>query len=480
MMRSACSRGFKGAVGLMAALAFAMSGVAAANADPVFGPLVPVLTGAIGHSSSPNAVFGPDAAVGPNGVVAIATVENCGVECGVLQPSARIELVSADSSGRFGAATVIASRSADLYEPRIASLGRSGVALTWVRVPHARKAPRTLMVSVCSWTGICQHPMIAAGNYGGELVGANEPDQPQAISDGTGRAMLVWRGPLRRTRSEIRPGGFYWRIIAGGRLGPVNLIPEPCVAWDLHVALSPHGEGEAVWNAECGSRTGGARSSGIRASRFAGQHFKRPITVAHGGNLAGPRAAVASDGAVVVAWRMITRWGPEATAENAGPVFASLRPADGDLSPPTMLSQADALATAITVGAGGSRFAVAWDQASSYTTGFVEPFSIDVVLGATSRPFGLPQTLSSNVSVSDVSDPPALAADSSGTTTVAWADSHAGLMVAQSPASGGFLAPESIAPRETGETSAAAAAAGRSTLLIALSAHEIATALHRD
>jgi hypothetical protein len=154
-----------------------------------------------------------------------------------------------------------------------------------------------------------------------------------------------------------------------------------------------------------------------------------------------------ADGTAVLAWREFTNAGMDETNVSAGPVLVSVRPARGSFSRARLLTDPAALATDLNVAIGAGRAVVGWTEASPDDQYFYGPHTMNVAVREPGAAFGSPVMLSSTaIGSRDITWPPGVAVDASGTATIAWGDSQLHAAVTQAAINSRFEPPASVAP----------------------------------
>ena len=219
-------------------------------------------------------------AVAPDGEAVIAWTEQ------VAGTATVRAAMRAAGTASFGAAQTL-SLPGDARTPAVAIAPDGSVVVVWKQV---RSGDPVIMAAT--------RP--AGGSFGTpeqlSAVGP-EPFAPQVAAGADGTVAAVWRsvqGGLETVQSALRPPGATVfdaaQVVAGP--GTDQLMPD--------VVVAPDGATTVTWNAG----GGGADSRELISTRWAGASaFDAPTTLSTAGRITGASAmAVASDGAVLVAW----------------------------------------------------------------------------------------------------------------------------------------------------------------------------------
>jgi hypothetical protein len=312
-----------------------------------------------------------------------------------------------------------------LSQPVVAVRGGGDGAVVW-GMGHR------VLLSLCD-EGRCATPV---------QVGSSRlsPDAQVAIDPASGRVTVLWRGT---TSGKDR---LQWRITTGGRLGPVHTLGE--FGSSPKIGTDASGKSIAVW----------LGNGGVRASARRKGEFLRPTTIATGA-VQGLRLDVASSGQTIAAWRAPAPGGADVQSPRGTPVSAS-RTRDTGFGPgQAVTGVADAGTLDVAINDNG-RAVLAFDRQADDVTATV---SAAYRPGA-GVPFGPAVALSTPQFVSEAWGSFA-AIDDNGMATVSWGGA-ATVAAARSDVNGVFGAAQSLAPINSGQSTAVlAAAAGASTFV---------------
>jgi hypothetical protein len=264
----------------------------------------------------------------------------------VRRPGGRWEKTRTVSDTRFGAA-----------QPRVAVDPRGRVLAVWARPSSRRGALRGPY--------LIQARSEDAHGHWGPLVtlGASAhffESSPGIAFDAHGDATVVWRG-YRRVGSRIRDVIKAAYRPAGGRFGAAASVSPATTAARSGpvVAMSPGGRSYVAWT------TGVDEPAVDAAARSRAGRWGAPQRLSTT-KASEPRIAVASDGAVVVAWREAAV-DTEGNGTQAGGVGAAIGTPAGSFSAPQHVADAQTSGVLLVAAPTGETL-LAWD--STGDTGF--------------------------------------------------------------------------------------------------------------
>lgn len=251
----------------------------------------------------------------------------------------------------------------------------------------------------------------------------DDASDPQVAMGARGTAVVVWRrwdGARFRVQASSRGENGKWSA-------PITLSKAGEDAWDLQVAMGPHGMAVVAWR-----RSDGTSQRVEASTRLAYGSWSSPVMLSTvGGDAWDPRLAVGSDGTATVVWSRSDGINEQ--------VQATTRALSGSWSSPLTLSESgtDAVNPRIVVGPDGGATAVwrSWDGGSDRIR-----TSSRSAKGVWSTPSTL-STVSGNVY------DPELAVDPDGIVTAVWSwwnIDHGEVQTSLRPARGTWQRPITI------------------------------------